>query len=252
MKLVHRVRPWWCSAFLLAFFASGNCAQAIQLSLQLTSLTIEQKMQGQIVQFVVSGDVLLNEESDTVTAQLSVLVDMADLQKKIAPIVQALGNRNDGCGDQLQLHTITLMPAEPLAEIDIDGHYEKWVCDKIFGKNKLFEQNPSAKIHLTPQIEGSQTITLGFEVADLNVDGLLGSLLKDGTIGPPLKKGLLDALRPIFGPPLRVSLPEPFKGYDPVFDRVWFVALSGGKLGMRLEGRFNLSVSQIKNLMGGA
>ncbi|SRR6266545_1102116 len=180
---------------LLSLLMAVPPAAALRLTLELSSFPVDQSLEGQTVRFVISGDILLIEEGETATTQLSVLADMSDLQAKIAPIVQRLGNRDDECGDQLRLHTVNLAPADPLAEIFIAGHYEKWVCVNLpFGgraKTRLFEQSASAKIRLTPRIEGGQTITIASDVYDLDANGLFGGILKDNVLGPPLRDDLI-------------------------------------------------------------
>lgn len=257
MRLMKRLasRRVWATAVLLALSLSTQGAAALRLPLELSSFPIDQSIQGQPVRFLVSGDILLISEGDTAGAQLSILVDMSDLQPKMAPILQALGNRDDDCGDKLQLHTVTLTPDSPLAKVFIASHYENWGCIDLFGttgKTRLVEQNASATIRLTPKIEGGQTITLQLEVTDVSADGLLKDLLKDNVLGPPLRKALIDALQSALGPPLRVSLPEALKAYKPIFDRVWFVDLGSGKLGLKTEGRLDLTAAQILSLLTGS
>jgi hypothetical protein len=243
------------TTLLLSLLLPARGAAALRLPLQLSSFSIDQNLQGQSVRFLVSGDILLLEEGDMAAAQLSVLVDMADLQAKIGAIVQSLGNRNDECGDRLRLHTVTIMPGEPVAEVVIAGHYEKWGCAYLFDKRavmtRLVQQSASAKIRLNPQIEAGKTIVLQSEVIELSANGLLHALLRDGVLGPPLRKALIDVLRTALGPPLRINLPEALKGYDPSFERVRFVDLGGGKLGLKAEGRLNLSASQIREVLKG-
>lgn len=247
-------RLLWRMAVLLTLLLSAHEVLAVRLPFELSSFPIDQNLHGQSVRFFVSGDILLSDESGTASAQLSILVDMSDLQPKIAPIVQALGNRDEECGDKLRLHTVALSPASPLAEIFIAGHYERWGCIHAFGgtgKTRLFEQSASAKIRLIPRIEEGQTIALQFEVTDLSADGLLRSFLEDNVLGPPLRKALIDALRPALGSPLRVSLPEALRGYRPVFNQVQFVDIGGGKLGLKVDGRLDLTADQIQELLTG-
>lgn len=248
------VNHWLCRLIGgVALLMMPCCAAALRLALQLSSFPVDQSLEGHTVRFLVSGDILLIEEGNTVSTQLSVLADMSDLQAKIAPIIQTLGNRDEECGGHLRLHTVNLAPLDPFAEVFVASHYESWKCVDFLGrrvmKTRLFEQSASARIRLTPQIEGGQTITLQSDVTDLSAGGLLSILLKDNVLGPPLRKSLVNAIRATLGPLLRISLPAHLQGFNPVFERVRFVDLGDAKLGLKAEGRLELSADQIRRLL---
>jgi hypothetical protein len=178
---------------------------------------------------------------------------MADLQSKIGPIVQTAGNQNDECGDRVDLHSVILEPSGAAALLTIGVHYEKWDCRDVLWiptKNRLFEQNGTLAIVLTPRIEGGQTIALSSEVVSVKADGLLGGLLGDALLGPPFRQLVVDAVQNALGPDLRVNLPENLASYHPVFTSVAFTA-QGSRLSLHGEGRLDMSAEQIRSFLAG-
>jgi hypothetical protein len=241
-------------AVLCLLLAASYPAAALRLSLQLNGPAIEQELQGQHVKLPVSGHLVLIEEGGTASAELSAIVDLADLQSKIAPIVQATGSQHDECGDRIDVGSVTLEPAGSVARLTVDVHYEKWDCRDVLGismKNRLFQQNGNIAIALTPRIEGGQTIALSAEVVAVNADdGLLRGLLGDALLGPSFRRLVVDALQGSLNPDLRVSLPGELASYHPVFTSVAFAG-QGGRLSLQAAGRLDLSAEQIRSFLAG-
>ena len=80
--------------------------------------------------------VLLNEP----ILRIELSADPADLLQRFPPILKAQLDKNDRCGDRIQIQRAVLVPLAPATSATSYLHGEGWACVKVSGKqvpNKL-------------------------------------------------------------------------------------------------------------------
>ncbi|HXU33853.1 MAG TPA: hypothetical protein VN851_25055 [Thermoanaerobaculia bacterium] len=245
---------------------SGSAQVAIPLEIRADPVV--EQIGGVPVTLGLSGRLRLTETPDGAVGELSIVVDLADLQAKILSVVRAQGNRAELCGDRLDLRAATLSPPAPSkpptprkigAGLYVAGRYEWYFCRPAIGDlfnpgppRLLFRQDGAARFELVPRI-GPQGIVLDTHVLGVAADGALEKVLDVRALGEFLRSRLTAALARALGPEsLRLALPRDLAELRPKFERVRFVDLGGGKLGLVTEGKLRIPLAAFERLGGAA
>jgi hypothetical protein len=203
-----------------------QAAEPISLPFKTFSLTVP--IESRRVELKVSGTASAIDKGDALDVHADIVVDLADLRAQIGDIVRAKANRNDDCGDRLDVHTVDLRAAPPGASLTAAAHYEKWAC--AFGaQTRLFEQNGDVVLRLTPVVSGD-TITMNVDLTEAHGDGGVGVMLRDAVLG----SWLTEQLRTLFPNQLTVAnirdgLPAALRDIPATLDRVSIVDGGNGK-----------------------
>jgi hypothetical protein len=253
-------------ALALLFLARAASAQ-IAIPLEIRADPIVEEIGGVPVTLGLSGKLRLTEMPEGAVGDLSLTVDLADLQAKILKVARAQANRAELCGERLDLRAASLSPPAPskpgagqkiTAALYVAGRYEWYFCRPAVGDlfnpgppRLLFRQDGAARFELVPLI-GAEGIVLDTNVLGVAADGALERVLDIRSLGEFLRSRLTVALSRALGPDsLRLALPRDLAELRPKFERVRFVDLGGGRLGLIAEGKLRIPLAVFERLGGG-
>jgi hypothetical protein len=246
---------------------SGLASAQVAIPLEIRADPVAEEIGGVPVTLALSGRIRLTETPDGAVGDLSITVDLADLQTKILKVVRAQANRAELCGDRLDLRAATLSPPAPAkppaprkigAALYVAGRYEWYFCRPAIGDlfnpgppRLMFQQDGAARFELVPRI-GPAGIVLDTNVLGVAADGALERVLDIRALGEFLRSRLTAALSRALGPEsLRLALPRDLADLHPHFERVRFVDLGAGRLGLVTEGKLRVPMAVFERLGGG-
>ncbi len=252
---------WALAGLLLTALPAG--AQ-VAIPLQIQADPIVENLGGVAVTLVLSGQLRLTETPDGAVGDLSITIDLADLQGKILKVVRAQANRAELCGDRLDLRAATLAPPAPAkppaprhigAALYVAGRYEWYFCRPAVGDlfnpgppRLMFRQDGAARFELVPRT-GGEGIVLETRVLGVAADGALERVLDVRALGEFLRGRLTAALARALSPEsLRLALPAELAELKPKFERARFVDLGAGKLGLTAEGKLRIPMAVFEQL----
>jgi len=210
---------------------------------------------GQPITIIASGAVSgISKQGDQDVFKLSVIADLADLQRNMTPLLQAQLNRSERCGDRIAVQNATLVPLEPASVATVQLHYERFACAKVAGKqitSKLVGGDAQIEVKLTPTVETNSTVRLVPEIGNIQADGSLGELLRSGSLGDMLKQKISDAILSAMqkGSDLSVTLPPAAQPYATIA-RAEFRDAGSGRLLAALDGEIRIPAGQLQLLAG--
>jgi hypothetical protein len=115
----------------------------------------------------------------------------------------------------------------------------------MFGResmNEIVEGNGTIEVKMTPAVADDGTLRLLAQIGHIDAEGLVGELLRTGTVGEALRdkisESVLFALRQ--GGDLRAALPPGARSYA-TLRRAQFQGTGSGKLMAVLEGELRVS-----------
>jgi hypothetical protein len=200
----------------------------------------------QAVAITTSGVVTKNAAEgtqDTFTFKLT--EDMSDLQQSITQILRAQLDTSNRCGEQIAIQTATLTTSPPTSRVVAQFHFERWTCSTMFGNETIHEMaegNPTIDVKLTPTVGEDGTLRLVPEIERIEASGLVGELLRTGSLGDLMRdkiaNSLLSGMRQ--GADFKVMLPAAAQGYT-TLHHARFEGGSLGKLTVVLDGDIRVS-----------
>jgi hypothetical protein len=215
-----------------------------------TSVTVE----NQAIAVAVSGVITRTAHDRTADVfRLEIAGDLADVQEHATELLRAQLNRDERCGERIDIQRATLVPRSPAAVLTVQLHYERWGCAKAFGKQivkRLAGGNGTVEVKLTPAIEQGKAVRLDPEVGAIDADGSLGDLLRSGQLGDALRekivRSLTRAMQP--GTNLGTALPPAVQQYV-TLQEVRFAPTAAGRLGLALTGEVRMPAAQAEALL---
>lgn len=227
-------------------------ATAQDLSFKIPPLATSVKIANQPVEIIASGLISkLPSTSDETVLRIELSADLADLQQRFTPILKAQLDKNDRCGERIQIQRADLTPLVPATSAIAYLHVERWACVKVFGKqvaNKLVAGNAVVDAKLTPTVVDN-TLRLTPEVGRIQADGSLGELLRSGELGTRLREkiraALLSALQR--GTDFKATLPPAIQD-EVTLNSVQFRDMGSGRLAVALDGKVQITNRQIQLL----
>jgi hypothetical protein len=184
------------------------------------------------------------------TFALELTADMSDLQQNITEVLRAALDKADRCGERIAIQTAALMPLGSASMVVVNVHYERWAC---LGRetNEIVEGNGALEVKLTPAIGKDGTPGLGAEIARVDAEGLVGELLRSGSLGESLRDKIAEALLPCLwqGTDYKAMLPAAARG-EVTLHRARFEGTGLGKLSAVLNGEIRVPSDKVSALTG--
>jgi hypothetical protein len=185
-------------------------------------------------------------------ARLTLDADLSDLQRQIAPILQAQWKQDNRCGERLTLAQAVLAPEAEAAVLRANVHFEKWACAKAFGKGmvkKLIGGNGAIVVRLTPTLESGSALHIHADVTSIAADGQLGDLLRSGSFGEALQEKIRKTVSDDIekSSQFEEALPKAVRDIV-VLKEVQFGDRGEGRLGLRVIADARLSAEQAQAL----
>ena len=186
--------------------------------------------------------------------RLSLSADLGDLQAHATEILRAHLDRSEPCGERIAIQRATLGPAQPIAVLTAEMHFERWACAKAFGKTiskRLVAGNGIVRVALTPVLDSPTRARLDAEVREVQADGSLGELLRSGSLGAALREKIRSSVQSALdkATDFRATLPPVLQ--DLVRLRsLHFADAGAGRLALALDAEATISSAQIQQLRG--
>lgn len=184
---------------------------------------------------------------------LEVTADFSDLQQNLTAMLASELDKDDRCGDRIQIEDATLSPLDPAGLLVVHFHYERWGCVKLFGKQevkRLIGGNATIQLKLTPSVGKDHTeLRLAAELGPIEADGSLGELLRTGNVGEMLRDKIQDAIlsKVQKGLDLGAILPPVLQGSVTIQD-ARFRDAGAGRLILILDGQLQITNAQLQTL----
>ena len=232
-----------------AIHASGN-----SITFKIPPVMIPLKIKDQQATIVASAIITLVAQSRGLnTLKLEFTADLSNLQRNMTGLLSSALDKDDRCGDRIDIQNATLTPVDPAALATVQLHYERWVCAKLFGKQedkRLIGGNAMIQMKLTPAVEENNTeLRLVLELGPVEADGSLGELLRSGTLGEVLRDKIQSAILAALkkGTDLSATLPSAVQGYVTIQD-AQFKDSGSGRLAAVLDGEGRITNEQLQAL----
>lgn len=186
------------------------------------------------------------------TFKLQMSADLTDLQQSITEVLRARIERTEECGERLALRRATIAPAEPATVLDLQLHYERWSCIRVYGQsnsNELAESDGTVQLRLTPAGDAANPLKLTSAFTRIDASGMFGDSLRSGDLGEYLREKTSQAVLSVVsrGTSLKSSLP-PVVQNSATIRSVRFQDGGAGVLSALLEGQAQISDEQAKAL----
>jgi hypothetical protein len=174
--------------------------------------------------------------------KLELTADLSDLQDNITGVLRAQLDKADRCGEQIAIQIAALTPLPPASVVVVQLHFERWACFGRDTANEMAEGNGTIEVKLTPAVSEDGTLRLVPEVRRIDADGMVGELLRTGSLGDTLREtvtqSVLSAMQQ--GGDFKVTLPATAQGYA-TLRRAQFQGTGSGKLMAVLDGEIRVS-----------
>jgi hypothetical protein len=244
------------SGFVLcvAMVAWATPLPAQNVTFKIPPVKIPLKIKEQSVTIMAFGVVSLHsKDTETSIFKLELSADLSELQQNMTALLGSQLDKDDACGERINIEHADLTPVEPASVAVVQLHYERWACAKVLGKEKskrLVGGNAVIGVKLTPAIEQNNTeLRLVPEVGKIDADGSLGELLRSGSLGDMLRDkirtSILSAMQK--GTDLSATLPPAIQGHATI-QNAEFKDGGGGRLMVILAGEGQITKEQIKAL----
>ncbi|MGA2599892.1 MAG: hypothetical protein ABSH09_23205 [Bryobacteraceae bacterium] len=236
-------RAW----FLLAALTVAAALSA-DLALEIPPVPVSVNIAGQPVAFVISGTVSTSQPFN-----LNLHTDLSDFQNHLTSIMQTELNQSNHCGERISIEQATLEPAAPTGHLNVQLHFEKWACLKVFGKEnakRLIGGNGTVQVILTPRVEDGKAVRLDAEVGKIDADGSLGEVLRSGSLGvavrDKIRAALLKAIEKSTG--LEAAIPEQARPFVTIQSAA-FADAGSGRLSLNLAGQLLIPSAQVSAVL---
>jgi hypothetical protein len=182
--------------------------------------------------------------------KLQLIADMSDLQQNIAAVLRAEIDKSDRCGEQIAILGAALSAQAPATLVVVQLHYERWAC---LGRdaNEIAEGNGRIEVKLTPSVGDDRSLRLVPEIGRVDAPGLVGELLRSGSLGDALRDKIADSILSAVrqGGDFDATLPPAAKGGATLL-RARFEGTGAGKVVAILDGEIRVSGEQATLLTG--
>jgi|HubBroStandDraft_1064217.scaffolds.fasta_scaffold00002_89 hypothetical protein len=186
------------------------------------------------------------------TFKLELTSDLSDLQLNITDVLRAQLDRDARCGDRIEIQNATLTPLPPASLVTAQLHFERWACGTVLGRettNEMVEGNGTLEVKLTPAIGEDGTLRLVPEMERVDVQGLVGDLLRSGSLHDALPDKIADSILSAVrqGEDFKTTLPAAAQG-SATLRHVEFQGTGSGRLTVALEGEIRVSDDKVASL----
>jgi hypothetical protein len=186
------------------------------------------------------------------TFTLELTADMSDLQQNITEVLRTQLDQANRCGERIGIQTATLTPSAPATVVTAQLHFERWACGTFSGRettNEMFEGNGTIEVKLTPAVAEDGTLRLVPQIGRIDAAGLVGDLLRSGSLGEVVRDKISDLLLSTVrqGGDFKTILPPAAQGYA-TLHHAQFLSSGSGKLVVVLDGEIRISNEKAASL----
>jgi hypothetical protein len=228
-------------------------ANAQDVTFNLPALKTTVNVAREPLQITVSGVLSQTSVSGTErTFRLELMGNMSDLQQNITDILRAELDSDNSCGERVAVRQAMVMPAAPAGVLNLQLHYERWSCVRLYGQttpNELAESDGNVEIKLVPAIENSRLLKLSAEFGRIDASGAMADAIRLGDMGNDLRDKVAKAVLTAIGTTgdLKTTLPLALQG-SATLQNASFEDVGAGVLAVLIEGQVQISDEQAKAL----
>ena len=207
---------------------------------------------GQVVSITTTGEITRDAaQAVQNTFKLELISDLSDLQNSIAQFLRARIDKSNRCGERIAIQNASLTPTAPASVIVANVHYERWACFGGNTINEMAEGDGTIEVKLTPAIAPDGTLSLEPKIVRVDAEGLVGELLRSGSLGEVLRDQFADAVLSTVpgGSNYSTVLPPSTKG-EVTLHRATFQGTGLGKLSIVVDGELRVTPEQVSLLTG--
>jgi hypothetical protein len=179
---------------------------------------------------------------------LELTADLSDLQQNMTEVLRSQLDKGERCGEQIAIQSATLTPSTPASVVLAQVHYERWAC---FGgaPNEMVEGNGTIEVKLIPGVAGDGSLRLVPTIGRVDAEGLVGELLRSGTLGESVRDRITEALLSTIRPAsdYKALLPPTAQG-NVTLHRAQFLETGAGRLSLVLKGDIQVSSDKVTTL----
>jgi hypothetical protein len=184
------------------------------------------------------------------TFKVDLIADLAGLQQNLTEVLGHQLNRNSRCGENIAIQNVTLTSSEPDSVGAVQLHFERWSC---FGGTvtEMAEGNGTVSLKLNLVVGKDGEVRVESKVERIQAEGLVGELLRSGSLVDALRDKLAEALSAAArqGADFKTILPAAASGNIAV-DEAEFQGTGAGKVIMVLQGEIRVSDEKASALIG--
>jgi len=183
------------------------------------------------------------------TFTLELTADMSELQQNMTQVLRTQLDKSDRCGERIAIQDATLTPLSSAALVVAQLHFERWACFGRETTNELVEGNGAIEVKLTPAVAEDGTLRLVPEIRRIDAQGLVGELLRSGSLGELLRDKISEALLSTVrqAGDFKAMLPPSAQGYASL-RHAEFQGTGLGKLIVVLDGEIRVSNDKATSL----
>jgi hypothetical protein len=183
------------------------------------------------------------------TFKLALTADLSDLQRNLTDVLRAELDQADPCGERIEIRTATVTPREPASLVLVQLHFERWSCRGRETMNETVDGNGAIEVKLTPTVGEDGSLRLLPEIGRVDAEGLVGSLLRSGSLGETLRDKITESVLSTVrqGGDFKATLPPAAQGFA-TLQHVHFQGTGSGKLSVVLEGEIRVPNEKVAGL----
>lgn len=236
-------RAWFLLAALTA-----TAALCDDLAFEIPPVPVSVNIAGQPVALIISGNVSASQPFN-----LNLRADLSDFQNHLTSLMQTELNQSNHCGERISIEQATLVPAAPAGRLNVQLHFEKWACLKVFGKEnakRLLGGNGTVQVILTPRVEDGKAVRLDAEIGKIEADGSLGEVLRSGSLGAAVRDKIRAALLKAIekSTDLEAAVPEQARPFVTI-QSLAFADGGSGHLMLNLAGQLLIPSAQVSSVL---
>jgi hypothetical protein len=183
------------------------------------------------------------------TFKLELTADMSDLQQNMTEVLRGELDKADPCGERIAIHNATLTPQERASLVVVQLHFERWACFGRETMNEMVEGNGTIEVMVTPTVGEDGTLRLVAEIGRVDAEGLVGELLRSGSLGDALRDKITESLLSTVrqAADFKATLPPAAQG-NATLHRAEFQGTGSGKLMVVLDGEIRVPNEKVTAL----
>jgi hypothetical protein len=176
------------------------------------------------------------------TFKLELAADLSDLQDNVTAVLAAQLNKAETCGERIGIRDAALSPRDPAVLVVVQLHYERWACFGRDSVNEMAEGNGTIEMKLTSAVGEDGTLRLVPEVVRIDAEGLIGELLRSGSLGDAVRDAVVQSVQSTVrqGGDFKVNLPAAAQGYA-TLRHAQFEGTGAGRVIAVLDGEIRVS-----------
>jgi hypothetical protein len=182
---------------------------------------------------------------------VEITADITDLQHSVTEVLRGQLNRANRCGERIEIATAALTPEQPASLLTAQLHYERWTCNPMLGRDdmtEIVEGNGTIVFKFTLAVAEDGTLQLKAGIERVDAGGLLGELLRSGSLGETLRdKTSASMLAVLNQNEFKAALPPGTQSFA-TLGRAQFRDVGAGRMMAVMDGEIRVSNDQLAAL----